>query len=162
MAYVRFFRRVRIAPGLSVNLSKHGASLSVGVRGAHVTLGRHGVRRTVGIPGTGIYWTSQSGHHTGVHSGQHFAHATRAPIGKSSRGWLAMLLLCLFLGIGGIHHFYAGRWMRGCAMLVLTLVSITSVPPLMPIVLLWVTADFLIILFGGYIDSQGNRITWHR
>lgn len=53
----RFFRRLRIFPGLTVNLSKVGASLSVGARGAHVTFGRRGVRETVGIPGTGIYYT---------------------------------------------------------------------------------------------------------
>ena len=58
MSY-RFFRRVRIAPGLTVNLSKSGPSLSVGGRGAHVTLGgSRGRRTTVGLPGTGLYWTS--------------------------------------------------------------------------------------------------------
>lgn len=36
--------------------------------GAHVTVGSTGVRRTVGIPGTGIYYTSHSGLHSGVHS----------------------------------------------------------------------------------------------
>ena len=64
---LRFYRRVRILPGLSINFSKSGPSLSVGVRGAHVTVGRRGVTKTVGIPGTGIYYTSFSGHHTGVH-----------------------------------------------------------------------------------------------
>ena len=59
----RFFRRVRIAPGLTVNLSKSGASLSLGGRGAHYTLG-HGRRRTtVGIPGSGMYWTTYSHRH---------------------------------------------------------------------------------------------------
>jgi hypothetical protein len=59
---------MRIFPGLSVNVSKSGPSLSVGVRGAHVTFGPRGVRRTGGIPRTGIYYTSQSGYHTGIHS----------------------------------------------------------------------------------------------
>jgi tetratricopeptide (TPR) repeat protein len=55
----RLFRRMRIAPGLTVNLSKSGPSLSVGGRGAHVTLGgSRGRRTTVGLPGTGLYWTS--------------------------------------------------------------------------------------------------------
>ncbi|MGO8843318.1 MAG: DUF4236 domain-containing protein [Methyloceanibacter sp.] len=46
-----------------------GPSLSVGVRGAHVTVGRRGIRRTVGIPaGTGIFYTSSTGYHTGIHS----------------------------------------------------------------------------------------------
>lgn len=75
MAYVRLFRRVRIAPGLSLNLAKHGPSLSVGMRGAHVTVGRSGIRRTVGIPGTGIFATSQSGWHTGIHTGSQFHEA---------------------------------------------------------------------------------------
>jgi hypothetical protein len=68
MGNFRFYRRVHIFPGLSVNLSKSGPSLTFGVRGAHVTLGRKGVRKTVGIPGTGIYYTSQQGYHSGVHS----------------------------------------------------------------------------------------------
>jgi hypothetical protein len=59
---------MRIFPGLSVNLSKSGPSLTVGMCGAHVTMGPRGVRRTVGIPGTGIYYTSQSGYHSGAHS----------------------------------------------------------------------------------------------
>lgn len=54
----RLFRRIRIAPGLGINLSKSGISLSAGVRGARVTIGPRGVRRTVGIPGTGISYTS--------------------------------------------------------------------------------------------------------
>ena len=57
----RFSRRIRIAPGLSVNLSKGGLSLSAGVRGARVTVGRRGVRGTVGAPGTGISYTETSG-----------------------------------------------------------------------------------------------------
>jgi tetratricopeptide (TPR) repeat protein len=58
MSY-RFFRRMRIAPGLTVNLSKSGPSLSVGGRGGHVTLGgSRGRRTTIGLPGTGLYWTT--------------------------------------------------------------------------------------------------------
>lgn len=68
MGSFRFYRRVRIFPGLTVNLSTSGPSLSVGVRGAHVTVGPRGIRKTVGIPGTGIYYTSSAGYHTGVHS----------------------------------------------------------------------------------------------
>ena len=57
---LRLFRRIKIAPGISINLSKSGLSASAGVRGAHVTLGPRGVRRTVGIPGTGIYYTENN------------------------------------------------------------------------------------------------------
>jgi len=57
----RFWRRVRIAPGLTLNLSKSGASLSMGGRGAHYTIGRRGRRATVGIPGTGLFYTTKLG-----------------------------------------------------------------------------------------------------
>ena len=55
---LRFYRRLRIAPGLSLNLSKRGASVSVGERGAHVTIGPDGTRETIGLPGTGISYTT--------------------------------------------------------------------------------------------------------
>lgn len=67
MGSFRFFRRKEILPGVRLNLSTSGPSLTLGARGAHVTVGRRGVTRTVGLPGTGIFYTSRSGHHTGVH-----------------------------------------------------------------------------------------------
>jgi Protein of unknown function (DUF4236) len=54
---IRFWRRVRIIPGMRVNLSKSGASLSVGRRGAWITVGPRGRRATLGLPGTGLRWT---------------------------------------------------------------------------------------------------------
>jgi len=54
---LRFYRRLRLFPGVSVNLSKSGASMSFGVRGAHYTVGPRGRRVTVGLPGTGLYYT---------------------------------------------------------------------------------------------------------
>jgi hypothetical protein len=55
---LRLWRRVRIAPGVTVNLSKGGLSTSVGPRGAKVTLGRGRVTKTVGLPGSGLYLTT--------------------------------------------------------------------------------------------------------
>ncbi len=59
MGYLRFWRRVKIASGLTLNLSKSGGSLSVGPRGAKVTIGPRGRRATVGIPGTGLFYTQE-------------------------------------------------------------------------------------------------------
>ncbi len=56
MAY-RFWRRIKIAPGLTLNLSKSGASISAGPRGAKITVGSRGPRVTAGIPGTGLFYT---------------------------------------------------------------------------------------------------------
>jgi hypothetical protein len=55
---VRFQRRIRIAPGLSINLNKNSISTTFGTRGAQVTIGPKGRRRTFGIPGTGLSYTS--------------------------------------------------------------------------------------------------------
>ncbi|GAB4255619.1 MULTISPECIES: DUF4236 domain-containing protein [Deferrisoma] len=54
----RFWRRIRIAPGVTLNLSKSGGSLSFGPRGAKVTVGPRGNRVTLGIPGTGLFYTT--------------------------------------------------------------------------------------------------------
>jgi len=57
MGNFRFYKRMSIFPGLSVNLSKSGPSVTVGMRGAHVTMAARACGKTVGIPGTGIYYT---------------------------------------------------------------------------------------------------------
>ncbi len=50
----RFRRSLRLAPGLRINLAKHGASLSLGGRGLTANFGRRGARTTVGLPGSGL------------------------------------------------------------------------------------------------------------
>lgn len=57
----RFFRRVKIAPGVSLNLSKSGPSFSFGPRGMKYTVGPRGTRKSFGIPGTGLSYTTTSG-----------------------------------------------------------------------------------------------------
>ena len=53
----RLFRRVKILPGVTVNMSRSGPSLSLGPRGYKKTISKRGLRTTVGLPGTGIYYT---------------------------------------------------------------------------------------------------------
>lgn len=52
---LRFRRSFRLAPGLRLNFSGSGASLSVGPRGASATFGSRGTFLNAGIPGTGLY-----------------------------------------------------------------------------------------------------------
>ena len=47
----RFRKRLRIFPGLWLNLSKKGGSLSVGGRGATVNVNPKGHQETVGLHG---------------------------------------------------------------------------------------------------------------
>ena len=51
---LRFLRRITLLPGLRLNISKRGASLTAGVPGASLTLGRKGLYRNLGIPGSGL------------------------------------------------------------------------------------------------------------
>ena len=53
----RFFKRIKLLPGVTLNLSKKGVSISSGVKGAHVTMSKKGIRKTIGIPGTGLFST---------------------------------------------------------------------------------------------------------
>ena len=64
---LRFRRRIRIAPGVHLNLGLHGAGLSVGPRGLHVGLNRQGMYTSAGIPGTGLYAI----HHVRSSPGEH-------------------------------------------------------------------------------------------
>lgn len=50
-----FRRRIKIIPGVSINMSKRGISSNVGVRGASLTFSSDGVYQNLGFPGTGIY-----------------------------------------------------------------------------------------------------------
>lgn len=59
---VRFRRRIKLAPGLHLNLSGSGLSLSAGPRGASMTFGgRRGTYMNTGIPGSGLYMRERVG-----------------------------------------------------------------------------------------------------
>ncbi|HEY8988193.1 MAG TPA: DUF4236 domain-containing protein, partial [Candidatus Limnocylindrales bacterium] len=90
MGYLRFFRRRKIGPRLSLNASKSGLSLSVSPRGAKVTVGPRGVRRTVGLPGTGLSYTSTS-------------HRRRTTQGTSDGSGLGALVLLVILTKGRVR-----------------------------------------------------------
>ena len=66
----RFWRRIRIAPGVTLNLSKGGVSVSFGPRGAKLTVGKSGARATGGIPGTGLFYTKKLGSRSRRRSGE--------------------------------------------------------------------------------------------
>jgi hypothetical protein len=80
----RYQKRIGLGSLARINLSKSGASLSLGPRGARVTIGRT-PRVTVGLPGTGLYWTET------LKRGDSPLEAARADVGAVGRvqaGWL--------------------------------------------------------------------------
>lgn len=54
----RFRKAIRLLPGLRLNLSKGGVSLSAGGKGLAWNIGKRGARATIGAPGTGLSYSS--------------------------------------------------------------------------------------------------------
>lgn len=82
----RFQKRIGILPGVRINLSKSGASASVGPRGADVNIGKDGITANAGIPGTGMSY--------------------RQKIGRGGKGgWLAVLLVVGGLAVWAFQHW---------------------------------------------------------
>ncbi|RRN04666.1 DUF4236 domain-containing protein [Bibersteinia trehalosi] len=51
----KFRKRIKIAPGITLNLSKKGVSTTIGGKGASVNIGKKGAYLNTSIPGTGFY-----------------------------------------------------------------------------------------------------------
>ncbi len=77
MSGLEFRRRIRLAKGIYVNLSKHGIGFSVGARGLHYSTGPTGKHVSVGVPGTGIYYRRKLGKHKQEQGGQEAAQHQR-------------------------------------------------------------------------------------
>lgn len=58
---LRFRRSVKLAPGLRLNFTGSGTSVTLGPRGASVSFGSRGAYVNSGIPGTGLYSRSRLG-----------------------------------------------------------------------------------------------------
>ena len=84
---LRFKKRLRLGPGLRINLSKSGASTTLGPRGAGVNIGRDGITTNAGIPGSGLSYRQKVG---------------------GGRGWLGVILLVAALGWGAFQNRETG------------------------------------------------------
>jgi hypothetical protein len=58
----RFRKNISLLPGVKLNLSKSGASVSLGGRGLAYNIGRKGTRATVGLPGSGLSHSTYRSH----------------------------------------------------------------------------------------------------
>lgn len=95
----RFSRRIRLIPGVRLNLSKSGVSTSIGGRGAWLTFGKRGTRATVGLPGTGLsYSTTVAGRRSTASSAPAPSDPVpEAPRGNPRRGYLWMIIILLMV-----------------------------------------------------------------
>ena len=58
---VRFHRSITIFPGVRLNLSKSGVSLSIGSAPFTFNIGKRGEQVTTSLPGTGLSWIKRFG-----------------------------------------------------------------------------------------------------
>ena len=66
----------------------------------------------------------------------------------SDKNWLATLLLCLFVGVLGVHRFYVGKIGTG----ILQLITLGGCG-------IWTIIDLIMIIVGNFTDKDGNKIT---
>ena len=90
----RFRRSFRLAPGIRINLSKSGSSLSLGRRGATLNFSKRGTRATVGLPGTGLSYSDM------LSSGPQTALPADDRSAGRSRVWLIISLVALATVLG--------------------------------------------------------------
>jgi hypothetical protein len=64
-----------------------------------------------------------------------------------NKDWLTTLLLCIFLGLAGIHSFYCKKTVIGVVQL-LTLGGCG----------IWTLIDFIMILTGSFRDGDGKTL----
>jgi len=60
---------------------------------------------------------------------------------------MMLAIICFFLGVIGIHRFMVGKIGTG----VLMIITVGGCG-------IWALIDFIVILTGGFTDSDGNKI----
>lgn len=103
---LRLRKSIKIMPGLKINLSKSGASLTVGKAGACVNVSKRGTRTTVGLPGTGISYSAQVGTDTSTR---------RAPYGTAAMPIATLPEQRLYTPVTRLGKF--GIWLLWAALL---------------------------------------------
>ena len=98
---LRFRKAIRLAPGLKLNITKHGlSSLSVGGKGLTYNIGKKGARTTGGLPGSGLSYSEYSAYNKGKTEqviDPETGEITERPV-ASGPSWGIILLIALAIG----------------------------------------------------------------
>ncbi len=92
----RFQKRIRIAPGIRLNLSRSSVSLTGGVPGASVNAGPKGSFVNVGAPGTGLSTRTKLGRRQRGHVAAE-GNASGQGVGMTILSWLLALAAVVFI-----------------------------------------------------------------
>ncbi|MGK8935307.1 DUF4236 domain-containing protein [Pluralibacter gergoviae] len=91
----RFRKRIRIAPGLAINISKSGVSTSIGTKGATTNISGKGIKTTVGIPGTGISYSVGPGGKKGRKAAMPEVQEQDEPVQKEGINWWRLIFFII-------------------------------------------------------------------
>jgi TM2 domain-containing membrane protein YozV len=72
---------------------------------------------------------------------------TTTTVQTDQKSFVVTLLLCLLLGVVGVHRFYVGKVGTG----ILQIVTLGGLG-------VWVLVDFIVILTGSFKDKQGRPL----
>jgi hypothetical protein len=112
----RFRRTIKVLPGVHVNISKTGISLSLGGPGATINLNKEGAQTTLGLPGSGVSYRGDRSKWTQLGSGGAVSPLLRY-------GWIIALALAGVLYLAGAPRLATALAIVGCVQLVLWAVS---------------------------------------
>jgi hypothetical protein len=98
---LRFRRRVKLLPGVHLNISRSGISTSVGVRGASLTFGKRGTYMNAGLLGTGISWRGRLPEHSASIAATTSAESIQGnPKTHHLHWWTIVLFFVAMIGAG--------------------------------------------------------------
>jgi len=113
-------KRVTIAPGVRLNISRKGVSSTIGVRGASINMGQNGTYINTGIPGTGFYSRKKIG-------GSRYAVPNKPNTTDSGCSVIAVLFLVFALLIGAGIYFFLEEDLHIVGVLLLVIVGISLI-----------------------------------
>ena len=97
----RLRKRIKLFPGVSINLSRSGVSTSIGRPGAAINIGPRGTRGTVGIPGTGVSYSERLSAPTEPSDAPKGMGFGALPLWALGLFFVAMVLYAVFHGLTG-------------------------------------------------------------
>jgi hypothetical protein len=116
MGEFRFRRTIRLLPGVHLNISKTGVSLSLGGPGATINLNKEGTQTTLGLPGSGASYRGERSRWSQLGSPD-----AASPLLRY--GWALALGLAGVLYLAGAPRLATALAIVGFAQLVLWAVS---------------------------------------
>ena len=93
-------KRIKIAPGVHLNVSKSGISTTFGIRGASITTGKRGTYLNASIPGTGIYSRSKISSSGDTSTPPSNFSNTKSNTASNTKGCLIALGIVIIIGLG--------------------------------------------------------------